>query len=322
MSHRALALVFACCLACSSDSGREADASTLDASSREDAARPGSDSGAAADGGGASGASGAAGASGASGAGGASGSGGASGASGSGGAVPRDDDAGPSDDAGIALAPLRILVFSKTTGFRHESIGPATAALAAIADRIGAAFEATEDAALMIGKLAATDVVVFMMTTGDVLDDAQQTAFESYMRAGGGFVGVHSAADTEYGWPFYRELNGAWFAGHPATQPAKVIVDAPDNPLVSFLPREWMRTDEWYNFVDNPRARGVTVLLRLDEASYSGGTMGGDHPIAWSHSVGEGRAFYTGIGHTVESWEEGLVLQHVERGVVWAGRRP
>lgn len=217
-----------------------------------------------------------------------------------------------------AAKPLHIVVFSKTSGYRHDSIGPATTALTGIAAKHKATLESTEDAALLTTKLASASVVVFLMTTGDVLDDAQQAELEHYMRDGGGFVGVHSSADTEYDWPFYRELNGAWFANHPTVQPAQLIIDAPDNDLVSFLPREWARTDEWYNFQDNPRARGVTVLLRLDERSYTGGTHGEDHPIAWSHVVGRGRAFYTGLGHTQESWQEALFLQHVERGLLWA----
>jgi type 1 glutamine amidotransferase len=229
-------------------------------------------------------------------------------------------DAGEDLDAGPAPGPVRILIFSRTTGFRHDSIEPARSALAAIAQRRNAVLETTEDPAVLIGRLEMTDVVVFLMTTGDVLDAAQQQQFEAYIRQGGGFAGVHSAADTEYDWPFYGELNGAWFKDHPAVQAATIIVDATDDPLVSFLPREWMRSDEWYNFRENPRSR-VKVLLRLDESTYSGGNMGADHPIAWTRTIDQGRAFYTGLGHTPETWEEPLVLRHVEQGVFWAAGR-
>jgi type 1 glutamine amidotransferase len=165
-----------------------------------------------------------------------------------------------------------------------------------------------------------SDVVVFLMTTGEVLDDTQQTAFEAFIRAGGGFLGVHSAADTEYDWPFYETLNGAWFASHPVIQPAKLRVERPQDPRVAFLPQVWERTDEWYNFRSNPRAR-VDVLLTLDETSYQGGTMGADHPMVWSHAggpLGEGRAFYTALGHTLESWQDPLFLQHIEAALLWA----
>ncbi|HKU40439.1 MAG TPA: ThuA domain-containing protein [Polyangiales bacterium] len=248
------------------------------------------------------------------------------GASGSGGAGtgPAADGGGEgdagSDDAGSAPQPLRIQVFSRTLGFRHESIEPAQAALRSIAARISAKLELGEDPAQLVTRLADTDVVVFLMTTGDVLDAAQQTAFERFIRDGGGFVGVHSAADTEYDWPFYGALNGAWFKDHPAVQKAKLVVDAPSHPIVSSLPASWERSDEWYNFRDNPRGK-VDVLLRLDESSYSGGNMGADHPIAWCHAIDRGRAFYTGLGHTNESWQDAFVLQHVERALLWVARR-
>lgn len=241
---------------------------------------------------------------------------------------PRIPDADASDagapDAGApdagAPKPPRIQVFSRTSGFRHDSIDPARAAIVAIAAEHGASIQHTEDPAVLTARLSQTDVVVFLMTTGDVLDPAQQTAFERFIRDGGGFVGVHSAADTEYDWPFYGELNGAWFKDHPAVQKAAVIVEAAGDPLVSFLPRTWERTDEWYNFRTNPRPE-VTVLLRLDESTYSGGNMGADHPIAWSRKIDAGRAFYTGLGHTRESWEEPLMLMHVERALLWAAGR-
>jgi type 1 glutamine amidotransferase len=214
--------------------------------------------------------------------------------------------------------PLRIFVYSRTVGFRHDTIEPGQKVIAEIAARHKATVASTDDPAQLVAALAQTDVVVFLMTTGDVLDDAQQTQLESFIRNGGGFVGVHSAADTEYDWPFYETLNGAWFADHPAIQPATLVRESADHPAVSFLPATWQRTDEWYNFRTNPRAK-VQVLLRLDEASYQGGTMGDDHPIVWAHTIDRGRAFYTGLGHTQESWQEPLFLQHIEAALLWAG---
>jgi type 1 glutamine amidotransferase len=216
--------------------------------------------------------------------------------------------------------PPRISVFSRTAGYRHESIEPARKVLAAIAERHAATFHATEDPAELTALLNDSDVVVFLMTTGEVLDDAQQSAFEDFIRRGGGFLGIHSAADTEYDWPFYETLNGAWFADHPVIQAAKLHVERADHPAVAFLPQVWERTDEWYNFRTNPRAQ-VDVLLTLDEASYQGGKMGDDHPIAWCHEagpLGKGRAFYTALGHTVESWDEPLFLRHIEAALLWA----
>ena len=121
------------------------------------------------------------------------------------------------------------------------------------------------------------------MTTGDVLDESQQRAFERFIRRGGGFAGVHSAADTEYGWPWYGGLVGAYFKSHPAgsarNRPHRGSADTPRPPVFRAAGQ---RTDEWYNFARNPRP-SVHVLATLDETSYSPGpgAMGADHPIAW-----------------------------------------
>ncbi len=146
--------------------------------------------------------------------------------------------------------------------------------------------------------------MVFLLTTGDVLDDDQQAAFEAWIGAGGGYLGVHSAADTEYGWPFYGALMGAYFKAHPAVQSANVDVEVADHPAMAGLASPWMRTDEWYDFQSNPRD-AVTVLATVDESSYTGGTMGPDHPIVWAHATtGGGRALYTAMGHTQQSYAD------------------
>jgi type 1 glutamine amidotransferase len=163
---------------------------------------------------------------------------------------------------------------------------------------------------------------VFLNTTGDLLDDAQQSAFERYIRAGGGFAGVHAAADAEYEWPWYGELLGAYFQSHPSIQWAGLTVEAPHAPSTAHLPPRWTRTDEWYNFRANPRDH-VDVLLTIDESTYDGGAQGDDHPIAWRHEFQGGRAWYTAGGHTSESFNDPLFLTHVIGGILWAaGRRP
>jgi type 1 glutamine amidotransferase len=162
--------------------------------------------------------------------------------------------------------------------------------------------------------------VVFLSTTGDVLNDSQQAAVERYIRAGHGFVGVHSASDTEYGWPWYHALLGAAFASHPAIQQATVIVTDPGQPSTSSLPNPWVRSDEWYNFQAQPA--GVTVLARVDEPTYSGGTMGAVHPISWQQVYDGGRAWYTGMGHSSCAFSERAFLDHLLGGVVWAAGTP
>lgn len=213
----------------------------------------------------------------------------------------------------------RILVFSKTAGFRHDSIPAAIAAFRAMGEANGFAVDATEDATIFTpADLARYRTVVFVLTTGDVLDNVQQSAFESYLRAGGSWMGVHSASDTEHGWPWYTGVVGANFAGHSAIQPARVRVATRDHPSTRDLTDPWMRTDEWYNFSDSPRQNGNVILLTLDESSYVGGTMGSDHPIAWYHEYDGGRAFYTALGHTAESYSEPSFLAHLLGGLLYA----
>jgi cytochrome c len=173
---------------------------------------------------------------------------------------------------------------------------------------------ATEDGrSFTDATLSRFKAVVFLSTTGDVLDHNQKAAFERYIRAGGGFVGIHSASDTEYAWPWYGRLVGAYFESHPAVQQASVHVVDHEHPATRSLPEVWARTDEWYNFKTNPRG-GVHVLATLDEQSYTGGTMGADHPIAWCQDFEGGRSWYTAMGHTVESYSEALF-----RGHLWGG---
>lgn len=212
----------------------------------------------------------------------------------------------------------RVLVFTRTTGFRHDSIPDAIEAVRRIGSDAGFEVDATEDPAVFNdATLSAYRAAVFLLTTGDVLPDGGQEAFERWLAAGRGWVGVHSASDTEYDWPFYGEIVGAHFAGHPAVQPALVRVADRAHPATAGLPEIWPRTDEWYDFRVNPRPR-VHVLATLDESTYSGGSMGADHPIAWCREFAGGRAFYTAGGHTRESYTEALFVAHLAGGIRWA----
>jgi type 1 glutamine amidotransferase len=211
------------------------------------------------------------------------------------------------------------LVFSRTTGYRHASIESGVAALSRLGTERGWAVSASEDAALFSDtRLGSFDVAVFLSTSGDILDAEQQAAFERFIRGGGGFVGIHSASDAEYDWPWYGQLVGSYFQAHPAIQEAELHVEA-EHPATQGLPSIWTRTDEWYAFRENPRSR-VTVLLTLDESTYDPGegAMGSDHPIAWHHEFDGGRAFYTALGHTQASYADPIFLSHISGGIEWA----
>jgi len=216
-------------------------------------------------------------------------------------------------------APVtKVLVFSKTAGFRHSSIPNGIAAIQQLGAQNGFTVTATEDAAqFTTANLAQFQAVVFLSTTGDVLNATQQSAFQSYIASGKGYVGVHAAADTEYDWAWYGGLAGAYFASHPAIQQATIRVEDRSNGMTSHLPADWSRSDEWYNYRTNPRAN-VRVLMRLDETTYSGGSMG-DHPISWCQQYGGGRSFYTGLGHTEASYTESNFTRMLLGAIQWAG---
>ncbi len=210
------------------------------------------------------------------------------------------------------------LVFSRTSGFRHDSIPQGIAAIMALGAEHGFAVDATEDAANFTDMtLSRYQVVIFLNTTGDVLDAAEKAAFERYIRSGGGFVGIHSAADTEYGWPWYGRLVGAYFQSHPDIQEATIRIADPRHPSMRLLPALWHRRDEWYNFRMSPRG-SVHVLAVLDETSYAGGAMGADHPVAWCQDFEGGRSWYTALGHTAESYAEPLFRRHLLGGILSA----
>ncbi|PJJ62421.1 ThuA domain-containing protein [Compostimonas suwonensis] len=215
----------------------------------------------------------------------------------------------------VPASDFKALVFSKTAGFRHGSIPAGISAIQQLGEENNFEVDVTEDAtAFTAENLKDYAVVIWLSTTGDVLNAEQQTAFEEYIQNGGGYAGVHAASDTEYDWPWYGELVGAYFSGHPAEQNAVVKVEDHAHPSTAHLPEEWDRFDEWYNFRTNPRTN-VHVLAALDEKSYTGGTMGVDHPTAWCQNYDGGTSWYTGGGHTDASYADPAFLEHLLGGI-------
>ena len=232
-------------------------------------------------------------------------------------------------------AKFNVLVYSRTAGFRHSSIDEGIAAIKKLGVDNGFAVDAIEEPSLFTDEfLNRYDVVVFMSTTGDTLPDAAQAAFERYIKSGHGYVGVHAAADTEYGWPWYGQMVGAYFRNHPnGTPTATVVVEDTAHRSTAHLPARWTRNDEWYNYQSpvNPvvngggtdysarNTEGIHVLLTMDESTYAeaDGSDGvdDDHPIAWCHRYDGGRAWYTGLGHTEASYLDAGFLAHLLGGL-------
>lgn len=223
--------------------------------------------------------------------------------------------------AGSATAQEdRVLVFTRTAKFRHDSIPTAVSTLRLLAGRERMAVDQSENPAdFTDANLARYRVVVFANTTGEVLDADQQRAMETFIRAGGGFMGMHSAADTEYDWPWYGQLVGAYFKNHPeGLQFSHVLPEREGKPQGNF----WPVRDELYNYRSNPRGT-VQVIATIDERMYQGGTMGADHPIAWCHALDGGRSWYTGLGHDMALYRNRDFMAHLRQGLLYAaGRSP
>lgn len=212
----------------------------------------------------------------------------------------------------------RVLIFCKTAGFHHTSIPAGIKAIQRLGMQNGFSCDTTTDSLQFTKRnLKKYAAVIFLNTTGNVLSDQQQSVFQQYIRSGKGYVGIHSATDTEYGWPWYNELVGAYFSNHPKQQQAVLQVKDQSFKGMSGLPPQWSRWDEWYNFKDTHWDK-VKVLITLDEKSIEGGTNGDFHPVSWYRDFDGGRSFYTAMGHTDESYSDNLFLKHLLGGIQYA----
>jgi len=212
---------------------------------------------------------------------------------------------------------VKILVFSKTGAFYHTSIPSGIQAIKKLGRENNFIVEETKNAAYFThDSLEKYSALIFLNTSGDVLNNEQQLAFEHYIQSGHGFVGIHAAADTEHDWPWYNKLVGAVFVDHPAI--SKAVVKVIDNkfPGTATLPQNWERTDEWYNY--KSILPNLKIIALVDESTYHGGTNGKNHPIAWYHNYDGGRAVYMGFGHTDESYSEPLLLEFLKGAITFA----
>lgn len=219
------------------------------------------------------------------------------------------------------IAQKRILVFSKTLGWRHNSIQRGIKFFQDWGDKVGVTVDTTEDSnKFTVENLKRYNAIVWLNTTGDVLSPGQQVNFERYIQAGGGYVGIHAASDTEYGWPWYNKLMGGYFASHPGNpnvQKGLMTVLDRTHPSTKHLEPSFEHTDEFYDF-KSLRTDLIKPLIKVDEKSYKDGKMGDNHPLAWYHEFDGGKAFYTNYGHTWEAFEDPKIQQHFIGGLQWA----
>lgn len=223
---------------------------------------------------------------------------------------------------------FKVFLFTKTAGYHHESINAGVDAMKKLAERhtFDLIWDESAERRFNDDFLKDIDVVVFLNTTEDVLNDEQQDAFKKFIQSGKGFVGIHSASDTEYGWPWYNQLVGKMFHIHPLQQTAMVDVADANFPGMEVFPKRFMWTDEWYEFKKEEYAKDLKVLLTLDETTYNTDVQWGEkigkgmgyHPISWYHNFDGGRSFFTGLGHIDAVYENPWFLHHLYGGIYWA----
>jgi type 1 glutamine amidotransferase len=220
-----------------------------------------------------------------------------------------------------------VALFTKTAGWHHESILEGVTAVRELGKLHDFTVFWSEDPKRIFNdnELKKYKAVIFLSTTGDALNDEQQAAFERYIKAGGGFVGIHAAADTEYDWAWYTKMVGHMFHIHPAVQSASMKVENANFPGMDRFPKRFLATEEWYEY-DAARSK-LNYLLSVDEKTYKpyakwgpkeGKGMGNFHPIAWYQEYDGGRAFYTGLGHLPATFSDAAFRHHIYGGIYWA----
>lgn len=215
------------------------------------------------------------------------------------------------------FAKPKVLIFCKTNGYHHASIAAGTAAIRKLGEQNGFDVDVTTDSTQFRYKiLKKYAALIFLSPTGKVFGPEEEKGLQEYIHHGGGFVGIHAATDCEYNWQWYGDLVGGYFKSHPKQQQANIIVVDKDNPITKGIPETWSRWDEWYNFKYlNPN---LHVLMKIDEKSYTGGENGDNHPMVWYHEYEGGRAFYTELGHTDESFSDPVYLGLLLAGIQYA----
>ena len=215
----------------------------------------------------------------------------------------------------------KVLVYNKANGFVHESIGPGTEAIKYLEKTYPFIVEVSDDSLIFReSSLSNFDVILFMNTSGNILDEEGEAAFENFIKNGGGFVGVHAASDTEYEWAWYGKCVGNYFHSHPEIQTAELTVHIPDAPSTKHLPEKYEWNDEWYNW-KNEFNSNLQVLITVDENTYEGGIHKDFHPVSWRQEYEGGRCWYTAMGHASETYAKEKFIKHIAGGIEWVSEK-
>ncbi len=231
------------------------------------------------------------------------------------------------DFSAVAQKQFKALIVTTTKGWHHESLHSGVVALKEMASRNFFDADLWENPGGFTDKYVEQyQVIIFLNTTGDIFDTAQQKVMERFIRSGKGYVGIHSASDTEYDWEWYTKLVGRMFHIHPTIQTAKLQVLDPGFPGLQGFANGKIWTEEWYEFT-SPKTPGLIDILAVDESTYNpkvnwgakkGEGMGKVHPVAWYHEFDGGRAFYSGLGHLPTNFSNPALLDHLYAGIFWA----
>ena len=226
-----------------------------------------------------------------------------------------------------AQKQFKVLLVTTTKGWHHKALHYGVVALEQLAEKNQFALDVFEDPGSFTDKnLQQYKAIIFLHTTGDIFDSAQQKVMERFIQSGKGFVGIHSASDTEYNWEWYTQLVGRMFHIHPPTQTAKLTVTDASFPGLQGFAGGRLWRDEWYDFGPE-KVKGLQYILAVDETSYKPNVqwgnkksegMGKFHPVAWYHNFDGGRSFYTALGHVPKTFSDDAFLQHIYAGIVWA----
>ncbi|MBI9073268.1 MAG: TonB family protein [Melioribacteraceae bacterium] len=218
------------------------------------------------------------------------------------------------------MGRFNVLVFHKTGEYKHESIDAGLDCLDEIADKYCFSIYQTDNSdEINDENLSSFDVVLFLNTSGNILDEKEKNALENYIKKGGGFVGIHGASATEDDWEWYGKLIGAHFDDHPVIQEATINVINKEHPSTKHLPQKWIWSDEWYNW-KTELDKKAEVLLTVDESTYKGGKHKEFHPVAWCQEFEGSRSWYTSLGHSEACYSDSLYISHLAGGIIWAAR--
>jgi len=228
----------------------------------------------------------------------------------------------------FAQKQFKVLMITTTRGWHHESLHAGVVAIQQLAARNSFEVALLEDPNGFTDKYVEQfQAILFLNTSGDIFNAEEQKVMERFIKSGKGFVGIHSASDTEYEWDWYTKMVGRMFHIHPAVQTAKMKILDPKFPGLQGFADGKLWTEEWYEFGPE-KVTDLTYILGVDEETYNpkadwgarakGVGMGKVHPLAWYHNYDGGRAFYTALGHLPTNFSEPAFLDHLYAGIFWA----